>query len=228
MKPNHSVSPRASKLTICVLSVSVALSLSACAGMSGIGGTTTYGCKAPQGVQCNSVSGNYYNALQHNLPSQQPRHPGNDAESGSASALQTLPVVKQASANEAAPMPLAASPLRSQSRVLRLWFKPWEDADHDLVDQGFVYVQIDSGRWLIDHVQQQIRDAYAPILPPHAASPSAADSAATPPAPAESPFFGPGAPDHHAGPLSVPLSSPSAAPQKPLPDAPDMTDDGGQ
>ena len=47
-------------------------------------------------------------------------------------------------------------PLRSSARILRLWFKPWEDADRDLYDQGYVYVQIDAGQWLIDHAQRQI------------------------------------------------------------------------
>jgi conjugal transfer pilus assembly protein TraV len=27
-------------------------------------------------------------------------------------------------------------------------------------------VQVDSGRWLIEHAQRQIRDAYAPLRPP--------------------------------------------------------------
>jgi conjugal transfer pilus assembly protein TraV len=61
------------------------------------------------------------------------------------------------------PLPI---PLRSSARILRLWFKPWEDADRDLYDQGYVYVQIDSGQWLIEHAQRQIREAYAPLRPP--------------------------------------------------------------
>ena len=65
----------------------------------------------------------------------------------------------------AAPTALT-SPLRSSARILRLWFKPWEDADRDLYDQGYVYVQIDAGQWLVDHAQRQIRDAYAPLRPP--------------------------------------------------------------
>ena len=57
-------------------------------------------------------------------------------------------------------------PLRSPARVLRLWVKPWEDADGDLMDQVYVYVPVDNGRWLVDHAQRQIRDAYAPIKAP--------------------------------------------------------------
>ena len=58
-----------------------------------------------------------------------------------------------------------ATPLRAGPRVLRLWIKPWEDADRDLNGESLVYVQIDNGRWLVDHVQRQARDAYAPIRP---------------------------------------------------------------
>lgn len=81
--------------------------------------------------------------------------------------------------------------LRSQARVLRLWTKPWEDADGDLWDQGYVYVQVDTGRWQIDHVRQRIRDQYAPLRPPPAApSPAPSSSGQAPtetdaPAPSE-------------------------------------------
>jgi conjugal transfer pilus assembly protein TraV len=68
-------------------------------------------------------------------------------------------------------MAITPSPLRTQARILRLWIKPWEDADGDLYDQGYVYVQVDNGQWQIDHVQHQIRDRYAPLkLPPKPAA----------------------------------------------------------
>ena len=141
-----------------ITAVAAALSMAACTSLSGLGGSAEYGCKAPPGVQCDSVCGNYYNALRNNVPSQRQHRQPAPADSMAAPARQ--PAAMQSS----------AMPLRSQSRVLRLWVKPWEDTDHDLVDQGFVYVQIDNGRWLIDHVQQRIRSAYAPIRPPHAAA----------------------------------------------------------
>lgn len=161
--------------------------LMGCANMSGLDGTAEYGCKAPQGVQCDSVSGNYYNALQNNLPSQrQGRGADGDvaktpstrrqAPAPDAPPARLLPAVPASPDNALAAA--VALPLRSQARVLRLWFKPWEDADRDLYDQGYVYVQIDSGRWLIDHAQQRIRDAYAPIRPPH--TPSATTAPAQP------------------------------------------------
>jgi conjugal transfer pilus assembly protein TraV len=76
--------------------------------------------------------------------------------------------------------PQDARPLRSQARVLRLWTKPWEDMDGDLYDQGYVYVQVSTGQWLIDHVQRQIRDAYAPLRPPPRTATGASGGDATP------------------------------------------------
>ena len=70
---------------------------------------------------------------------------------------------------------VSPTPLRSSARILRLWFKPWEDADRDLYDQGYVYVQIDNGQWLVDHAQRQIRDAYAPLRPPPKGAASAGE-----------------------------------------------------
>ena len=174
---------------VSALAACAALLLSGCANMSGLDGTAEYGCKAPQGVQCDSVSGNYYNAIQNNLPSQRQGGVTDTAADKAPSTLRSAPTadadparflrIAQPGTDNASPPTLLALPLRSQARVLRLWFKPWEDADHDLYDQGFVYVQIDNGRWLIDHAQRRIRDAYAPIRPPRPAAASAAPAQPT-------------------------------------------------
>lgn len=134
------------------------LALAGCGSLSGLDGSSEYGCKAPEGVKCDSVSGNYYNALQNNLPSQRSRRqatpPGEN---------------KPAPAPSNAPTSYTPSPLRAQARVLRMWVKPWEDLDRDFNDQAYVYVQIDSGHWLVDHAQREIRNAYAPVRPPRSA-----------------------------------------------------------
>ena len=187
----------ASVLAACAMGL-----LAGCANMSGLDGSAEYACKAPQGVQCDSVSGNYYNALQNNLPSQRQRGTtdGDTAKTPSTRhqtpASDTRPArllsIAQPASDNPSPAAGIALPLRSQARVLRLWFKPWEDADRDLYDQGYVYVQIDSGRWLIDHAQQRIRDAHAPIRPPRPAPASAASAQPSPTAakPVEPGFVG--------------------------------------
>lgn len=152
----------------CAAFILAAILSAGCANITGLNGSAEYGCKAPAGVRCDSVSGTYYNAIQNNLPGQQPmRRP--DGSSGVLPARPhpaSLPTDAAAATTASASPAITAQPLRAQPRVLRLWYKPWEDADRDLYDQGYVYVQVDQGRWLIDHAQQRIRDAYAPLRPP--------------------------------------------------------------
>lgn len=161
---------RASAIAL-ILAVS---QVSGCASMSGIGGSSQYGCKAPDGVRCESVSGNYHNALKNNLPSQR-RDPQRSSQPAKLQSVGTASsemrgVALSAASRVAVGQDGNALPLRSQPRVLRLWYKPWEDADRDLYDQGYVYVQIDAGRWLIDHAAKQTRDAYMPVRPPRVVS----------------------------------------------------------
>lgn len=169
------------------LCIALSIALSGCTSLSGLGGSSDYACKAPEGVTCDSVSGTYANAIHHNLPSQRARRPAVAGPGdGTAPTRSAAPAVASAASamTVAAPGAPAAltSPLRSSARILRLWFKPWEDADRDLYDQGYIYVQIDAGQWLVDHAQRQIRDAYAPLRsPPKSAKASSVGSkAATP------------------------------------------------
>ncbi len=137
-------------------------SLAGCMSLSGLSGNSSYACKAPDGVTCQSVSGTYANAVANNLPAQRTRATttATPASAPPSSAAST-PTVRNASADAAQVLPLRSAP-----RILRLWFKPWEDADRDLYDQGYVYVQVDGSRWLVDHAQRAIREAYAPVRAP--------------------------------------------------------------
>ena len=177
--------------------------LSGCASLSGLDGGSSYACKAPEGVTCDSVSGTYHNALQNNLPSQRRSAPSGQAEPPASPAVTptVAPGVAPGVASTTAPSgkgapaivataarpsppgegtPYLATPLRAAPRVLRLWIKPWEDADRDLNGESLVYVQVDNGRWLVDHVQRQVREAYAPVrpgkLPTSASKAGAADA----------------------------------------------------
>jgi conjugal transfer pilus assembly protein TraV len=157
------------------LAFGAALAIAGCASIAGVGGSAEFGCKAPVGVKCDSVSGNYYNAVQQNLPSQQ-KSGGSASENNVAPSLMDQIVGKpgrpvsshneglpnRATVTRVATTPEANAPLRSPPRVLRLWIKPWEDSDGDLHTQSYVYVPIDSGRWLIDHRVLPMRDVYKP------------------------------------------------------------------
>ena len=139
------------------------VSLAGCMSLSGLSGNSSYACKAPDGVTCQSVSGTYANAVANNLPAQRARAKPSAApeQAPPPAPAASAPGVRNASSDAAPPLPLRSAP-----RILRLWFKPWEDADRDLYDQGYVYVQVDGGRWLVDHAQRAIREAYAPVRAP--------------------------------------------------------------
>ena len=161
-----------------VISIAFTSVLTGCANMSGLDAGSTYSCKAPEGVKCDSVSGVYYNAVQNNLPGQRPpmaaAPPAAPAgmlvarAATPAISASTGPTMVQAVASQHSTPPVGSyvpAPLRAAPRVVRLWIKPWEDADRDLNSESLVYVQVDNGRWMVEHVQRQVRDAYAPIRP---------------------------------------------------------------
>lgn len=162
----------------------VCVTLTACGSITGLDGTSSYACKAPAGVKCDSVSGTYYNALQNNLPSQRKsstQAPGGIPAPANPSRQDAQLVT---SASGTAPSRTAAAyqptPLRAAPRVMRLWIKPWEDADRDLNGESVVYVQVDDGRWLVDHVQRQAREPFAPIRPAKLAATAAKGEANEP------------------------------------------------
>jgi conjugal transfer pilus assembly protein TraV len=160
--------------------VIAALLIAGCGNISGLGGSEHYGCKAPAGVQCQSVAGNYYNLVRATS-----RLPSNGGEPQKLQPARMTAVGLTASKSPAADLVeeslgYAPTPLRSPPRILRLWVKAWEDADHDLIDQSYVYVRIDQGEWKLDHVQRKAREAYAPLRPPEK---EAAATSSTTPAP---------------------------------------------
>lgn len=155
--------------------VAAALLSGGCAStLSGVGGTSEYSCKAQPGVHCESISGIYQNALRGNLPGQKPspaRAPAPEPKEKGEARAQLVALARPAPSSPAPGIlsQIGPKPLRSSARILRMWFKPWEDADHDLFDQGYIYIQVDGGRWMMDHVQRRTREEFAAVRPPRAA-----------------------------------------------------------
>lgn len=184
--------------------------LAGCSNLSGLGGSSSFQCKAPEGIPCMSVSGVDANERAGTLPLLRPTAV-RQAEQASAAAgraavdgltVKPVPVDAAAAAVQPQSRPSRASLLppgaiRSEPTVIRLWIAPWEDTDGDLHDQSLIYLQADSGRWLIEHNRERIRRAFGPAaaakseLPPvdavagSAASPvrSAATTSSTAPRP---------------------------------------------
>jgi conjugal transfer pilus assembly protein TraV len=169
-----------------LLAASAVLLLGGCMNVSGLGGTDTYACAAPKGVPCRSVSGVYANAQAGTLSLASADASGEAMRHPTASPI-------DAGRNASGPPAFGPSPasatqqgslgaLRSDPTVIRVWIAPFEDTDGDLNDQSFVYLQIDSGRWLIEHNREQIRREFAPVRSTQAASvaPAGRVSAAAP------------------------------------------------
>lgn len=147
------------KRTVLILTFAP-LALGGCASMSGVGGSNSYACKAPEGVLCNSMSGVYANSLENNLPSQRgpQKGPGAEAAPGTGGSMNDTP---QTGGGRTASYRPKVTPLRSEARILRIWMAPWKDEDGDLHDESRTYVVVDDGRWLIERQRQAIKAKYS-------------------------------------------------------------------
>ncbi len=157
------------------------LGLAGCS-FSGYDASSSFACKAPEGVLCNSMSGIYANAMAHNLPEQRVHAGSGEATNvtlgsyASDAASSGDKPSKAASgrtagmagmANGILPRALdSGAPIHTAPREMRIWFAPWQDADSDLHDQEYVYLVVDPGRWSIVHNQERIRAAFRPVMPP--------------------------------------------------------------
>ena len=144
--------------------------------MSGLGGSSEFNCKAPVGIPCRSVS-----AVDHAVQTGQVGRAGPSAqtptssvapgelpsrpaiyqnEGGVAGAVQVRTIVPAGSDGAEGDASLGA--IRSEATVIRIWIAPYEDNDGDLHEASRVYLQIDSGRWLIEHNRERIKRDFSP------------------------------------------------------------------
>ena len=99
---------------VCVTTLCAAL-LAGCSSITGLDGSSQYACKAPEGVKCDSVSGNYYNALQNNLPAQ--RKPTGARSPSGLPEAQGAPAVRGTARSGPASIPTAAATGRPSGRI---------------------------------------------------------------------------------------------------------------
>jgi conjugal transfer pilus assembly protein TraV len=181
---------------ILVVMPAMLATLGGCASsMSGLGGSESLSCKAPQGVICTSVSGVYANAANiapRTPPLMEPAAPA--MYSANAAVL----------SKDKPAMP-SSNVMRSNPRVLRLWIAPWEDSDGDLHEESTVHVLVDNGRWLVDHVRAAPGNRIDGVAPP---LPVSSDNAAAKAA-SETPL--------RSEVLPMPPNSPPALNLNPLP-----------
>lgn len=149
---------RQCRLALLVLTIT---SMTGCVSFSGYGGANgSFACKAPDGVQCQSMTGIYANAMANNLPSQQVTHKSNkNTRATEAYSSNTLTTALS-----------SGQPLRSSAEVVRLWLAPWQDTEGDLHDQKYVYLVTDYGTWNLAHTRSELRTNYSVVKPPQNSS----------------------------------------------------------
>lgn len=165
------------------LTATAALFTGCASTMSGLGeSSSSFACKAPEGVTCKSVTGIYSNAAQHSLPAQMSKSKDTAAVKVEEKPVklnsyyddkargQQLALLNPSKANELSKMPpslmttpQSGDPIRSLPLTLRIWLAPWIDADGDLHDQHYVYSTVHNGEWLIEANQAAIKDKYKAV-----------------------------------------------------------------
>lgn len=169
----------ARRVTTLLAGVVLTITLVGCADMSGLGAASKFNCHAPEGIPCMSVSGIDANQRAGTLPLLRPE---------SALAMAAAAASASAPARPQGPQRLLpAGAIRSDPAVVRVWIAPWQDSDGDLNDEGYLYMQVDSGRWLIEHNRSRIQRAFAPAAAARESGSTAAAAAAPASAPAAAP-----------------------------------------
>lgn len=152
-----------------VFLAAAALALGGCS-TTGLDSKAQFGCQAPEGVQCMSASGVYYNSLSNNLPALRTNSnlvTSVDDNDGASPTGKVLVRARASSAAQNGPLErgvgqrandfAASGAVRAVPRIMRVWIAPWEDAERDLHDQSYVYVTLDSGRWLVEHTRSALQ-----------------------------------------------------------------------
>jgi conjugal transfer pilus assembly protein TraV len=169
-----------------MLAASIGLSGCGALDMSGLGADKSFQCAAPEGVPCMSVTGINTNATRGTLPSMKrtaedearvstvksddmPSLFGDGAKSGAGKGEGKLAHYGQARApGSLSPSemeaPYSGSPIRTAPKILRIWIAPIEDSDADLQDQRYMYVTVNTGRWLIEANQSNLVRQYKPVF----------------------------------------------------------------
>lgn len=92
-----------------------------------------YSCPAPKGVSCKPISEVYRSTFGNATP----------PKAVKTTTAPSTPAKPPAPSSSAEGQP----PIRSASKILRVWIAPWIDDEGDLHQEGYVYVVVDHGAW---------------------------------------------------------------------------------
>lgn len=152
--------------------------LSGCASdLGGLGGTASHQCPMPEGGACQSVSDNLAQSMTAGA-----RSAWASAEDPAASGRGDV-TPRRITMAPGFGDALDGQPLVTRPRVMRILIDRWQDSDGNLMDQRRVFVQVDTGRWRLEHFDGSVRRAGADgntlIPPPARATPGPAPAQAS-------------------------------------------------
>lgn len=149
----------------------LALALTGCGGLSGLGGSSSYSCPMPDGSTCKSMSDAYRDTYRPSASAAASPASG-DTVSAVAPAAAS-PAAKTASVTPAE----LGTPLLSGPRVMRVLIAPWTDASNDLLmEERRVLVKLSDSQWRLEHFTATRVKNFRPIRPPAASSSDAVAS----------------------------------------------------
>ena len=133
--------------------------------------STQYGCKGlPEDPACLSAVEAYQitdkaNATVRPSQSNSPiaGKPGESTSStpGSASTLAGTDNLR----TNSTPIPKIddPTPIRTPSKVMRIWVAPWEDSDGDLNVSGYLYTELEPRRWMVGKAAPTVATSLKPL-----------------------------------------------------------------
>jgi conjugal transfer pilus assembly protein TraV len=129
--------------------------LTGCVSMSGLADAERgFACKAPAGSSCKSVSGVYANSRATTPPGTPNPTTAESAPQGPRDDRAAAALASAAPTGQQLPVAMPGVPIRSQPRTMRIWMAPWVDEDGDLHDQTYLYVVVNSGKWMVDNTRE--------------------------------------------------------------------------
>lgn len=163
----HSSTSRKVRLALLATTLLGAAMASGCNTLGGLGGESALSCPLPKGSTCAPIGAIYKNQVpvQTAVTGPTVETPTVQARETSIVALPSAPTLVQYKPSLVAAtrsVLSVAQPMRSPTRMLRIWVAPYEDDEGGLRDQAFWYVMIDSGKWQIEHSRTAITREFAP------------------------------------------------------------------
>jgi len=152
----------------------VAVAVAVLSGCSSLGiGADDYSCKGlPEGTTCMSARDVYaatHNGAVvrsiHSETAESVVHPSQVKADGNyvgATQVWSRPATEPGSPDYLTPPLNEPQPVRTASKVMRIWIAPWEDKSGDLHASGHVYTEVEPRRWAIGHRQE----LSSPVLTP--------------------------------------------------------------